>query len=96
MKAIELEKVSASGMQNLNTVNTLTAADKYYLLNRDNLTEPNQRLLSEKERTFLFLFVCFVVFFAFAKFRLNFENFLTRDDPHSRCISEIIDSEIHP
>ena len=91
MKAIELEKVSVSGMQNLNAVNTLTAADKYYLVNRDNLTEPNQILLSEKEQTFLdFFFFAF----AFAKFRLNFENFPTRDDPHSRCISEIIDSEI--
>ena len=91
MKAIELEKVSVSGMQNLNAVNTLTAADKYYLVNRDNLTEPNQILLSEKEQTFLDFFF---FFFAFAKFRLNFENFPTRDDPHSRCISEIIDSEI--
>ena len=90
MKAIELEKVSVSGMQNLNAVNTLTAADKYYLVNRDNLTEPNQILLSEKEQTFLDFFF----FFAFGKFRLNFENFPTRDDPHSRCISEIIDSEI--
>ena len=56
MKAIELEKVSVSGMQNLNAVNTLTAADKYYLVNRDNLTEPNQILLSEKEQTFLDFF----------------------------------------
>ena len=60
MKAIELEKVSVSVMQNLNAVNTLTAADKYYLVNRDNLTEPNQILLSEKEQTFLdfFFFFC--------------------------------------
>ena len=81
-------------MQNLNTVNTLTAADKYYLVNRDNLTEPNQILLSEKEQTFLDFFYFYFFFFAFGKFRLNFENFPTRDDPHSRCISEIIDSEI--
>ena len=83
VKAIELEKVSVSGMQNLNAVNTLTAADKYYLVNRDNLTEPNQILLSEKEQTFLDFFYFFYFFFAFGKFRLNFENFPTRDDPHT-------------
>ena len=70
-------------MQNLNAVNTLTAADKYYLVNRDNLTEPNQILLSEKEQTFLDFFYFYFFFFAFGKFRLNFENLPTRDDPHT-------------
>ena len=30
--------------------NTLTVNDKHYLLNRDNLTQPIQRELSEKEK----------------------------------------------
>ena len=33
-------------------VNALTAADKDYLLNRDNLTQPIQMQLSQKEKTF--------------------------------------------
>ena len=40
-KVIKLEKVSFSDRQNLKTVlNTLTADDRYSLLNRDNLTQP--------------------------------------------------------
>ena len=34
-------------------VNTLTVADKHYLLNRDNLTEPVEIQLSQKQRIFL-------------------------------------------
>ena len=33
-------------------VNTLTADDKHYLLNRDNLTQQIQMQLSQKEKTF--------------------------------------------
>ena len=33
-------------------VNTLTAGDKHYLLNRDNLTEPIQMQLSQKQKSF--------------------------------------------
>ena len=33
-------------------VNTLTADDKHYLLNRDNLTQPIQMQLSQKQKTF--------------------------------------------
>ena len=33
-------------------VNTLTADDKYYLLNRDNLTQPIQMQLSQEQKTF--------------------------------------------
>ena len=65
------------------SVNTLTADDKYYLLNRRNLMEPTQILLTHKVKTFS-QFFCF-----FLKFTLNFEQFQKRDDPHSRCISEI-------
>ena len=40
MKVTALEKVSFSDIQNRKTVNALTADDKHYLLNRDNLTQP--------------------------------------------------------
>ena len=68
-------------------VNTLTADEKYSLLNRDNLTQPNQIHLSRKQNFFLNLF------FAFSKFTLHFEHFQKKYDPHSLCISEITDSE---
>ena len=68
-------------------VNTLTADDKYSLPNRGNLTQPIQVLLSHKVKTFC-EFYC-----SFLKFTLNFENFQKKDDPHSRCISEITVSE---
>ena len=32
-------------------------------------------------------------FFAFSKFRLNFKYFQQKNDPHSRCIFELTDSE---
>ena len=51
------------------SVNTLPADDKYSLLNKDNLTQPIQMQLSEKEKTF------FNLFSGLMKFRLNFENF---------------------
>ena len=71
MKVIELEKFSFSDMQNLKTVfvNTLTADDKYSLLNRDNLTQPIQILLPQKKKTF------FQFYSAFYKSILNFEHF---------------------
>ena len=52
MKVMECEKIYFSAMQSLKTVNTLTADDKYSLLNRDNLTQPIQIVLSKKEKTF--------------------------------------------
>ena len=61
-------------------VNTLTADDKYSLLNRDNLTQPIQILLSQKQKTHSRFW------FAFLKSTLNFEHFRKKDDPHSRCI----------
>ena len=63
-------------------VNTLTADDKYSLLNRSNLTQPIQILSSHKVRTFSEFFCSFL------KFTLNFEHFQAKDDPDSRCISE--------
>ena len=62
-------------------VNTLTADDKCSLLNRDNLTQPIQIQLSQKQKTLSHFF------FVFLKSALNFENFQKEDDPHSRSIS---------
>ena len=50
-------------------VNILTTDDKYSLLNRDNLRQPIQMQLSQKEKTF------FQFFYAIWKSRLNFEQF---------------------
>ena len=58
-------------------VNTLTADDKYSLLNRDNLTQQNRAQLSQKQKAFSQFFL------AFSKYTLNFEEFEKRDDPHS-------------
>ena len=53
-------------------VNTFTSHDKHYLLNRDNLTQPIQKQLSQKQKTFSAFFFCF---FAFLKSILNFKHF---------------------
>ena len=57
--------------------NTLTVDDKHYLLNRDNLTQPIQMQLSQKQKTFS------EFFFAFLKSILNFKHLPKKDDPHS-------------
>ena len=49
-------------------LDTLTADDKYALLNRDNLTQAIHMQLSQKEKTFSEFF-----FFAFLKTILNLE-----------------------
>ena len=64
-------------------VNTLTVDHKYSLLNRGDLTQPIQIVLSQKEKNFSEFFSSFL------KATLNFEHFQKKDDPHSRCISEI-------
>ena len=69
------------------SVNTLTADDKYFLLNRDNLTQPIWTELSKKQTAFSQLLL------AFWKSTLNFEIFQKKDDPHSRFISEMTHSE---
>ena len=58
-------------------VNTLTADDKYSLLNRDNLAQPIRTHLSQKQKPF------YKFFFPFSKSALNLENFQKKDDPHS-------------
>ena len=63
--------------------NTLTDDDKYSVLNRDNLTQPIQILLSQKQKTFSQFLSSFL------KCTLNFDHFQKKDHPHSRCISEI-------
>ena len=68
-------------------VKTLTDDDKYSLLYRDNLTQPIQTLLSEKQKTFSEFSS------AFLKSTLNFGDSQTKDDPHSRWISHITVSE---
>ena len=70
-------------------VNTLTAHDKYYLRNRNNLMEPVKKQLSQTQETFSNFFF----FFSFFKFTLNFESFPTKRNPDSWCISEITNSE---
>ena len=52
MKVITLEKISFTDIQNRKTVDTLTADGKHYLLNRDNVTQPIQMRLCEKQKTF--------------------------------------------
>ena len=53
-------------------VNTLSADDKYSLLNRDNLVQPIQMQLSQKQKIFS-RFFC-----VFSKSTLNFEHFEKR------------------
>ena len=57
--------------------NTLSADGKYSLLNRDNLTQPIQMQLSQKQKTFS------EFFFAFLKYVLNFKDISKKDNPHS-------------
>ena len=68
-------------------LNTLTADDKCSLLDRDNLTQPIQILLSQKQQTFSEFCSRFL------NSTLKFENFPKIDDLHSRCISEFRDFE---
>ena len=67
--------------------NSLSADDKYLLLNRDNLTQPIQIQVSGKQKTFSWFF------FPFLKSSLNFEHFFKKGDLHCWCISEIADPE---
>ena len=56
---------------------TLKVNDKHYLLNRDNLTQPIQIQLPEKEENFS------QFFFAFLKSILNYKHLPKKDDPRS-------------
>ena len=67
----------------------MTADDKHYLLNRDNLTQPIQMEVSQKQK----FFSEFV--FEFLKYRLIFKYLPRKDDPHSWCISGNTGSDKH-
>ena len=58
-------------------VKTLTADDKYSLLNRNNLRQPIRTPLSQKHKAFSQFFL------AFSKSILNFGHVRKKDDPHS-------------
>ena len=60
-------------------LNTLTADEKYYLLNRDNLAQPIQMQLSQKQKTFPEFFF----FFGSLKCILTFKHLPKKRDPHS-------------
>ena len=64
-------------------VNTLAADEKYPALNRNNLTTPIQKILSEKKKFFLnFLSV-------FSKSKLSFEHFEKKDDHTAFVFSKV-------
>ena len=64
-------------------LNALTGRDKYSLRNRDNLQQPFQMQLSQKQEIFS------EFFFAFLTSTLTFEHFPKNEQPHSLFISEI-------
>ena len=68
-------------------VNTLPADEKYLVLNRDNLTIPIEKQLSQKQDTFSRLFAVFL------KSRVNFQYFEKNDDSHRFCNFEIKESK---
>ena len=65
----------------------LTGRDKYSLRDRDNLQQPFQMQLSQKEEIFSEFFL------GFLKCRLNSEHFPNIEEPLSWFISEIKDAE---
>ena len=67
--------------------NLLTLDEKYSLGNRENLLQPIQIQLSKKRQIFSDFFT------AFLKSTFDFEHFENKDNPHSLCISGIIDWE---
>ena len=64
----------------------MTADDKNSLLNRDNLTQPIQMELSQKQKPFPQFFSRIL------KSSWNFQHFQQIDDAHSWCISQNTDS----
>ena len=68
-------------------VNILTADDKCFLLNRDNLRHPIQMQLSDKQKK------NHQFFSDILKSKWNFEHFEKKNETHSWSISEITDSE---
>ena len=58
-------------------LNTLTVNDKHYVLNRDNLMQPIQMQLSQKQKTFS------EFFFVVLKSIRNFKILTNKNDPRS-------------
>ena len=67
--------------------NTLTVDDKYSLLNRDNLMQPNQMHFSQQQKKVLLISLCIFEIY------IKFETFFKKDDPLNLCISKITNSE---
>ena len=67
LMVVALEKVSFSNTKNPETlVITLTTDDKHYLVNRDNLTQPINKPLPEKQKDFSqFFFRIFKIYIKF-------------------------------
>ena len=77
-------------MQNLKTVSQHTACRwQLFSVDRDNITQRSQMELSGKQKTF------FQFFSSFLKSSLTLEHIQNKDDPHSECVSEIMDSQKH-
>ena len=68
-------------------VNTLTPDHKYFLGNKEILPQPIEFQLCKKLNVFSQAFT------AFLKSTFNFEQFYENVEPHSLCISDIIDGE---
>ena len=68
-------------------LNALTGRDKYFLRNRDNLQQPFQMQLSQKQEIFS------QFFFQILKAKLNFEGFPIKEERHTWFISEIKDAK---
>ena len=58
-------------------INTLAVNNEHYLLERDNLSQPIQMQLCQKQTNFS------EFFFAFLKSILNYKHLTKKDDPHS-------------
>ena len=65
----------------------MTGQDKYSLHKRDNLQQPFQMQLSQKEDIFSEFFLAFLLS------TLNLERFTKKEEPHSWFFSEIKDDE---
>ena len=68
-------------------VNTLPTDDKHYLLNGENLTQPIEIQLCQKQKNFSEFFL------AFLKSILYFKHLPKKDDPRSVCIYRNTGSE---
>ena len=69
-------------------VNTLIADEKYSHLNQDKLIVTYSDAIISERKNFFQIF-----FFSFSKFKVNFVHLKRKDEPHSRCVFELPDSE---